>query len=184
MEMNMLSVILLAIALAMDAFSISITKGFTQKKIQKQEILWYGIFFGGFQCFMPIIGYVCGTRIRSFISTYAPWIAFILLLCIGLNMIRESITSSDEKVADIFSFKEVTLLAIATSIDAFAVGVTFAILNISLVIPCAIIGIITFLFSIVGIFIGKKLGDYFGDKFQILGGVILILLGFKILLGF
>ena len=98
--------------------------------------------------------------------------------------ILESITSSDEKVADIFSFKEVTLLAIATSIDAFAVGVTFAILNISLVIPCAIIGIITFLFSIVGIFIGKKLGDYFGDKFQILGGVILILLGFKILLGF
>ncbi|WP_302290819.1 manganese efflux pump, partial [Methanosphaera stadtmanae] len=86
--------------------------------------------------------------------------------------------------ADIFSFKEVTLLAIATSIDAFAVGVTFAILNISLVIPCAIIGIITFLFSIVGVFIGKKLGDYFGDKFQILGGVILILLGFKILLGF
>ena len=112
---------------------------------------------------MPIIGYVCGTTIRSFISTYAPWIAFILLLCIGLNMILESITSSDEKVADIFSFKEVTLLAIATSIDAFAVGVTFAILNISLVIPCAIIGIITFLFSIVGIF---NCDDLIDKKFE------------------
>ena len=182
--MEIVSIILLAIALAMDAFSVSMTKGFTQKDITRNEILWYGIFFGAFQFMMPVIGYLCGSAITSFISTVAPWIAFILLLAIGFNMIRESVSNDDEEIADTFSFKEVTLLAIATSIDAFAVGITFAILNTSLLFPCTIIGIVAFLFSIAGIFIGKKLGDYFGDKFQILGGVILILIGFKILLGF
>ena len=99
-------------------------------------------------------------------------------------MIRESLGSDDEDIMDTFSFKELTLLAVATSIDAFAVGITFALLNMSLLLPCTIIGIVAFIFSISGIFIGKKLGNYFGDKFEIIGGVVLILIGIKILLGY
>ena len=133
---------------------------------------------------MPILGYFCGNVIASIVESLAPIVGFILLLLIGLNMIRESLTGDDEDITDNFSFREVTLLAVATSIDAFAVGITIALLNDPLMISCAIIGIVAFIFSIIGIFIGKKLGDYVGDKFQILGGVILILIGIKILLGF
>lgn len=183
MDAALISIIIIAIALAMDAFSVSMTKGFTQKNLTKSQILYYGLFFGFFQFIMPVIGYICGTTISSFVSTVAPWIAFFLLLAIGLNMIRESL-DSDDYIMDTFSFKELTLLAVATSIDAFAVGITFALLNMSLLLPCTIIGIVAFIFSISGIFIGKKLGNYFGDKFEILGGAVLILIGIKILLGY
>ena len=171
MDTALISIIIIAIALAMDAFSVSLTKGFTQKNLTKSQILYYGLFFGFFQFIMPVIGYICGTTISSFVSTVAPWIAFFLLLAI-------------EYIMDTFSFKELTLLAVATSIDAFAVGITFALLNMSLLLPCTIIGIVAFIFSISGIFIGKKLGNYFGDKFEILGGAVLILIGIKILLGY
>ena len=133
---------------------------------------------------MPIFGYVCGSVIASIVESLAPIVGFILLLAIGLNMIRESLSGDDEEITDNFSFKEVTLLAIATSIDAFAVGITIALLKDPLLISSIIIGVVAFAFSIIGIYIGKKLGDYVGDKFQILGGVILILIGIKILLGF
>ena len=182
--MEFISVFLIAVALAMDAFSVSLTKGFTQKDLTKSQILYYGLFFGIFQALMPVIGYFAGETITAFVTSVAPWIAFILLLIIGLNMIRESISGDEEEVNDEFSFKEVTLLAIATSIDAFAVGITFALLNTKILLPCIIIGIVALVFSIMGILIGRKLGDYFGDKFLILGGVILILIGLKILLGF
>ena len=184
MSLNLISIFLIAIALAMDAFSVSLTKGFTQKHLTKAQIFYYGLFFGGFQFIMPILGYFCGSAISNIIESLASIIGFILLLIIGLNMIRESLSGDDEEITDNFSFKEVTLLAIATSIDAFAVGITFALLNEPLLISSAIIGIVAFAFSIVGIFIGKKIGNYFGDKFQILGGAILILIGIKILLGF
>ena len=184
MSFNLISISLIAVALSMDAFSVSMTKGFTQKNITKPQILYYGLFFGGFQALMPILGYFCGSAIASIVETLASVIGFVLLLLIGINMIRESLTSGDEEVSDEFSFKEVTLLAIATSIDAFAVGIAIALLKDPILISAAIIGIVAFIFSIVGIFIGKKLGDYVGDKFQILGGVILILIGIKILLGF
>ena len=184
MTFNLISTGLIAVALAMDAFSVSMTKGFTQKNITKTQILYYGIFFGGFQALMPILGYFFGNFISSFIASLASVVGFILLLAIGLNMIRESLKNEDDELADTFSFKEVTLLAIATSIDAFAVGITIALIKDPLWISAAIIGIVAFAFSIVGIFIGKKIGDYVGNRFQILGGVILILIGFKILLGF
>ncbi len=184
MAFNLISTFLVAVALAMDAFSVSMTKGFTQKQITKPQILYYGLFFGGFQALMPVLGYFCGNVISTIVEALAPIIGFILLLAIGLNMIRESLTGDDEEIADYFSFKEVTLLAIATSIDAFAVGITIALLKDPLLISSAIIGIVAFIFSIIGIFIGKKLGNYVGDKFQILGGVILIIIGIKILLGF
>ena len=184
MAFNLISTGLIAIALAMDAFSVSMTKGFTQKNITPTQILYYGLFFGGFQALMPILGYFFGNFISSFIASLASVVGFVLLLAIGLNMIRESLKNDDEDIADTFSFKEVTLLAIATSIDAFAVGITIALIHDPLWISAAIIGIVAFAFSIVGIFIGKKIGDYVGNRFQILGGVILILIGFKILLGF
>lgn len=184
MSFNIISTFLIAVALAMDAFSVSMTKGFTQKDLTNSQIWYYGLFFGGFQALMPILGYFCGNVIASMVASLAPIVGFILLLAIGLNMIRESLSSGDEDIKDYFSFKEVTLLAIATSIDAFAVGITIALINDPILISSAIIGIVAFIFSVAGIFIGKKLGDYVGDKFQILGGVILILIGIKILLGF
>jgi putative Mn2+ efflux pump MntP len=184
MSFNIISTFLIAIALAMDAFSVSMTKGFTQKHLTNSQILYYGLFFGGFQFFMPILGYFCGNVIAGIVESLAPIIGFILLLAIGLNMIRESLSGDDEEITDHFSFKEVTLLAIATSIDAFAVGITIALLKEPILISSLVIGIVAFLFSIIGVFIGKKLGNYVGDKFQILGGAILILIGIKILLGF
>ena len=183
MSFNLISISLIAVALAMDAFSVSMTKGFTQKDLKNSQILYYGLFFGGFQALMPILGFFCGNVIASIVEALASIIGFILLVLIGLNMIRESISSDNEEVSDQFSFKEVTLLAIATSIDAFAVGITIALLKDPILISSAIIGIVAFAFSIAGIFIGKKIGNYVGDKFQIFGGVILILIGIKILLG-
>jgi len=133
---------------------------------------------------MPILGFYFGALINEFIASIASIIGFILLLAIGLNMIRESLQNDEDELTDNFSFGEVTLLAIATSIDAFAVGLTYALLNESILLPSIIIGIVAFLFSIAGVFLGKKIGNYFGGRFQILGGVILILIGIKILLGF
>ncbi|MFM5883665.1 Putative Mn2+ efflux pump MntP [Methanobrevibacter gottschalkii] len=184
MSFNIISISLIAVALAMDAFSVSMTKGFTQKNLSKSQILYYGLFFGGFQALMPVLGYFCGNAIASIVETLASIIGFILLLGIGLNMIRESLSSDDEEITDVFSFKEVTLLAIATSIDAFAVGIAIALLKDPILISSIIIGAVAFIFSVSGIFIGKKIGHFVGDKFQILGGVILILIGIKILLGF
>ena len=129
MSFNIISTFLIAVALAMDAFSVSMTKGFTQKHLTKAQILYYGLFFGGFQALMPIIGYFCGNVIASIVESLAPIVGFILLLAIGLNMIRESLSDDEEDITDEFSFKEVTLLAIATSIDAFAVGITIALLK-------------------------------------------------------
>lgn len=183
MAFQLISTILIAIALAMDAFSVSLTKGFTQKHLKTNQIFYYGLFFGFFQFMMPILGFYFGALINEFIASIASIVGFILLLAIGLNMIRESLQDDDE-ITDNFSFSEVTLLAIATSIDAFAVGLTYALLNESILIPSIIIGIVAFLFSIIGVLLGKKIGNYFGGRFQILGGVILILIGIKILLGF
>lgn len=184
MPFNIISISLVAVALAMDAFSVSMTKGFTQKGLTKSQILYYGLFFGGFQALMPIIGYFCGNAIASVVESLASIIGFILLLTIGINMIRESLVGDDDEITDHFSFKEVTLLAVATSIDAFAVGITLALLNEPILISSILIGIVAFLFSIAGIYIGRKIGHFVGDKFQILGGIILILIGIKILLGF
>lgn len=183
--MDLITIILIAVALAMDAFSISITKGFTIKNISKMETLWFGIFFGGFQALMPVLGWISGVHLEQFVSSVAPWVAFILLVAIGGKMIYESLTGDEEEEGvskDSFSFKELTLLGIATSIDAFAVGVTFAVLKIPILIPIIIIGLISFIFSEIGVLIGRKIGSFFGNKFEIVGGIVLVLLGLKILL--
>ncbi|MCL2116161.1 MAG: manganese efflux pump MntP family protein [Methanobrevibacter sp.] len=182
--MDLTTIIIIAIALAMDSFSISITKGFTIKNINTVQSLWIGIFFGFFQGFMPILGWVSGVQLEYFLSKVAPWIAFVLLVAIGIKMIYESIKNDEEKNSKKgqFSFKELTFMGIATSIDAFAIGVTLAFLNTPIIIPAIIIGLVSFIFSEIGIAIGKIMGRFFKDKFEILGGVVLIILGFKILL--
>ena len=182
--MDFISIILIAVALSMDSFSVSLTKGFTQKNLKTTQIFYYGLFFGLFHLIFPIIGYFAGETITSFVTSVAPWIAFILLFLVGSNMIRESLENEDEEVVDEFSFKELTLLALATSIDAFAIGISFALLNTNIILPAIITALTVFILSISGIFIGRKLGDYFGDKFLILGGIVLILIGLKTLLGF
>lgn len=181
--MDFISILLIAVALSMDSFSVSLTKGFTQKNLTKSQTIYYGLFFGIFHLTFPILGYFAGTAINEFVASVAPWIAFMLLTMIGLNMIRESLENEDEEVVDEFSFKEVLLLALATSIDAFAIGITFAFLNTNIIVPAIVTGITVCIISISGILIGRKLGDYFGDKFLILGGVVLILIGLKTLLG-
>jgi putative Mn2+ efflux pump MntP len=182
--MDLISIILLGVGLAMDAFSVSITLGITLKNFELKHALWIALFFGAFQAIMPILGWISGMQLQSLVSALAPWIAFLLLLGIGLKMIYESFKMKEEDANSlkVFSFKELLLLAIATSIDAFAVGITFAFLEISIWIPVLIIGIITFILSFIGVYIGKRIGHLFERKIEIFGGLILIGIGLKILL--
>lgn len=180
--MDLLSILLLAVGLAMDAFSVSITRGLSMR-CDIKHALTIALFFGGFQALMPVLGWASGRQLASFMSQWAPWVAFILLFLIGAKMIYESFQHPDEEeVCGILSLRELLFLSVATSIDAFAVGVTFAFLNISLLQPIIIIGVVTFLLSLVGVYIGKQVGHLFESKMEIVGGVILIAIGFKILL--
>jgi putative Mn2+ efflux pump MntP len=178
--MDFISIIFLAIGLAMDAFSVSITRGLTLNCNIKYALI-IAVSFGGFQALMPVLGWYSGMQLQSIVSTLAPWIAFLLLLAIGLKMIYESF-QSNEDVCKVFSLKELLILSVATSIDAFAVGVTFAILNTTIITPIIVIGLVTFLLSFIGVYIGKNIGHLFENKIEIIGGIILILIGFKILL--
>lgn len=178
--MDFISIIFLAIGLAMDAFSVSITRGLTLKCNIKYALI-IAIFFGCFQAFMPVLGWLSGIQLQNVISQLAPWIAFLLLLAIGIKMIYEAF-NTDEDVCKTFSLKELFILSVATSIDAFAVGVTFAILNTPIITPIIVIGLVTFILSFIGVYIGKNIGHLFENKIEVLGGLILILIGFKILL--
>lgn len=179
--MDFISILFLAVGLAMDAFSVSITRGLTLKCNIKHALI-IAVFFGGFQAVMPVAGWFSGIQLQNIISTLAPWIAFLLLLGIGIKMIYESLFTKDEDVCKVFSLKELLILSIATSIDAFAVGVTFAILNTAIITPIIIIGLVTFILSFIGVYIGKNVGHLFENKIEILGGLILIGIGFKILI--
>lgn len=181
--MELISVFIIALALSMDSFSVSVAKGFTQKNLKSSQIFYYGITFGLFHLFLPLLGFIAGKSITSFVSSFAPYIAFILLLIIGINMIKEGLPNESEEVMDEFSFKELFILAIATSIDAFAVGVSFALLNTNIIIAAIVTSIVVFLLSIIGLLIGRKIGDFFDEKLMIIGGVVLILISLKILLG-
>jgi manganese efflux pump family protein len=178
--MDLISIIFLAVGLAMDAFSVSITQGLTLKCNIKYALI-IALFFGGFQALMPVLGWFSGIQLETIVSTIAPWIAFLLLLGIGFKMIYESF-NTDEDVCNVFSMQKLLILSIATSIDAFAVGVTFAILNTPIITPIIVIGLITFLLSFIGVYIGKNIGHLFENKIEIIGGLILIVIGFKILL--
>jgi len=178
--MEVLGVLLIGIGLAMDAFAISICKGLSMKKLSIKKELIIGIYFGIFQAGMPMIGFLLGKSFEDMVTAIDHWIAFTLLALIGINMIRE-VFKEEEKADDDTSFKTMVVLAIATSIDALAVGITFAFLKTSILVSILIIGIVTFIISALGVVIGHKFGDRFEKKAQILGGVILIGMGIKIL---
>jgi putative Mn2+ efflux pump MntP len=178
--MNFITIFLIAIGLASDAFVVAITKGMVIKSTVKQALI-IALFFGGFEAMMIILGWIIGTSLVTFVSTWAPWIAFVLLSAIGIKMIYDSF-SDDNEDNDIFSLKEIFLLAIAVTIDAFVAGITFALLKTPILEPFIIIGFTTFILSFIGVYLGKKLGHLFGQEIEILGGVILIGMGIFILI--
>lgn len=183
--MSLLDLILLAVGLSMDAFAVSVCKGLALKKIKGKHALIVGLWFGVFQALMPLLGYLVGAQFKDAISAYDHWIAFILLLLIGGNMVREALFEKDAGAPDAaLSPKSMFPLAVATSIDALAAGVTFAFLEggANIWSMVALIGCITLIISAVGVKIGSLFGDRFEKKAELLGGIILILLGVKILL--
>lgn len=179
--MHIWELFLIAVGLSMDAFAVSICKGLSVQRLHWKHVLLAGAYFGGFQALMPALGYMLGVQFEQFITSIDHWIAFVLLLFIGGKMIQES-RGEAEKLDDDFSVKAMLVLAVATSIDALAMGVTFAFLRVDIVAAVLFIGCITFLFSAVGIKIGHVFGMRYKSKAELTGGIILILMGCKILL--
>lgn len=179
----MVGIFFIAVGLAMDAFAVSVCKGLSMKKINFKKLLVIALYFGIFQAVMPIIGYFLGESFENLVTSIDHWIALILLSFIGINMIREALGKSEEdNKNDDTSFKTMVMLGIATSIDALAVGITFAFLETNIFIIALIIGVVTFIISSIGVVIGNKFGDKYEKRAEIFGGVILILMGIKILL--
>jgi len=179
--MDFVTVILVAIGLAMDAFAVSIAKGVSVNKNKLESAILLASLFGGFQALMPVIGWLAGLGLKDIIMGVDHWIAFWLLGFIGAKMIYDSTRSEDGKEEDITLFAALTL-AVATSIDALMVGLSFAFLETPILIPILIIGIVTFVLSFVGVIFGSGMGSVFGKKIKILGGLILILIGIRILI--
>jgi putative Mn2+ efflux pump MntP len=178
--MNLLTIFLIAVGLAIDAFFIAITKGIVIKSTVKHGLI-IALFFGGFQAIMTILGWILGIPLETFVSTFASWIAFILISAVGIKMIYESF-SEEEDDNDNFNLYEIPILAIATSIDAFVVGISFALLKTPILEPVIIIGFIAFILSFIGVYIGKNLGHLFGKEIEIAGGVLLIGIGLYLLI--
>lgn len=184
--MGYIEIFLIAVSLAMDAFAVSVSDGLALKKIEPKHGAIHGLYFGVFQFLMPLIGYFGANIFKGYIESIDHWIAFILLLIIGGNMIRETfddenLTSSEEKM---FEVKHMVLLAVATSIDALAVGISFSLaeLKMSIWIACLMIGCVSFVLPFCGVYIGKFIGGMFQKYAQRVGGLVLIIIGFKILL--
>lgn len=180
----MTEIILLAVALSMDAFAVSLTMGVSNpKKIQKLALM-AGVYFGVFQGIMPLFGYLGGVAIFGWLGNFAHWIAFALLLIIGLKMIYEAVTPSqeEEQISKSYSHYAFLVLAIATSIDALAAGFSLPLMSVNGLYACLIIAITTFLFSYAGVTMGRRTAHWLGNKAEIFGGIVLIALGFKILL--
>ena len=180
--MSLLTLFIPAVGLSMDAFAVAICKGLAMKKLSWKKALIIGLWFGGFQALMPTAGYLLGTRFESYVTAIDHWIAFVLLVLIGANMVKESFSKEEESSNDSVDFKTMFLLAIATSIDALAVGVTYAFLQVRIVPAVSFIGIITFTLSIIGVKIGNVFGLKYKTKAELTGGIILIVMGIKILL--
>ena len=172
----------LAVGLSMDAFAVSVCKGLSVRTLKAKHAVICGLYFGGFQLLMPLIGFALGVRFQSLITSIDHWIAFVLLGLIGANMVRESREHDDESVSDSFRFMTMLPLAVATSIDALAVGVTFAFLQVDIVPAVSFIGAITFVLSCIGVKIGHVFGTKYKSRAELFGGIVLILMGLKILL--
>ena len=180
--MGLLELFILAVGLSMDAFAVSVCKGLSVTKMEPKHALLCGAYFGGFQALMPALGYLLGSQFESMITRIDHWIAFVLLGLIGANMIRESREQDEENLSDSFSFGAMLPLAVATSIDALAVGVTFAFLQVSILPAVCFIGATTFILSCIGIRIGHVFGLKYKSRAELFGGAVLILMGTKILL--
>ena len=180
--MGLLELFIIAVGLSMDAFAVAICKGLSVRALRPGHAVVTGLYFGGFQSLMPLIGYFLGVRFQSLITSVDHWIAFVLLALIGGNMIRESRNTDEESLSDSFSFATMLPLAVATSIDALAVGVTFAFLQVDIVAAVCFIGVTTFILSCVGVKIGNVFGAKYKSRAELFGGVVLILMGCKILL--
>ena len=182
-RMGFLEILIIGVGLSMDAFAVSICKGLSTRTLKLKHALICGGYFGFFQGFMPFLGYVLGIQFKDKIESIDHWIAFILLGLIGINMIREG-NEEVEKESEVssISYRNIFLLAIATSIDALAVGVSFAFLNVNILYAVIIIAVTTFVLSFFSVLLGKTLGSMFQKYAELLGGIILILLGIKILI--
>ena len=183
--MTLFDLILIAVSLSMDAFAVSICKGLSVRRVSLTHALTCGLWFGGFQALMPALGYFLGDRFSALLTKFGPWIAFVLLVWIGGSMIRESLSQGEEdgkpEPAEL-RHRELLMLAVATSIDALAVGVTFAFLQVKIVPAISFIGATTFVLSAIGIRIGNIFGAKYKSKAELVGGIVLILMGLKILL--
>lgn len=182
-----IELLLMGIGLAMDAFAVSICKGLAMRRVNKKQAVVIGLFFGGFQALMPFVGWVLGSQFESYITSIDHWIAFVLLGFIGGKMIVEAVKPEEENVEidrmdPPLNLKEMLILAVATSIDALAVGITFAFLKYPIVEAISIIGIVTFVISIGGVYVGNFFGNKYKNSAEFAGGLILVLLGFRILL--
>lgn len=180
--MSLIELFLIAVGLSMDAFAVSICKGLSVRKAEPRHSLIVGAYFGGFQALMPAIGYVLGRQFESLITSVDHWIAFMLLGIIGGNMIREALKGDAEEMDDSFTFRTMLPLAIATSIDALAMGVTFAFLQVQIVPAVLFIGVTTFVLSAIGLRVGNVFGAKYKSRAELFGGVVLVLMGIKILL--
>ena len=179
--MSLSELLILAVGLSMDAFAVSVCKGLSMQKMNWRHALVIGLYFGGFQAGMPLIGYLLGMGFQSRIEAVDHWIAFLLLGFIGINMIRESRDTDEEHVDPSIGFRTMVVLAVATSIDALAVGVTFAFLQVAILPAVCFIGVVTFFLSAVGVKIGNVFGTRYKSRAELTGGIILVLMGIKIL---
>ena len=179
--MGILELFILAVGLSMDAFAVSICKGLSLGKIKGRHMAVAGAWFGGFQALMPLIGYFLGSFFADVVSKYAHWVAFVLLLIIGGNMIKESFGEAEE-MEGAMDARTMLMLAVATSIDALAVGVSFAFLKVNIVAAVLFIGCVTFVFSAAGVKIGSLFGNRYKSKAELTGGIILIIIGIKTLI--
>lgn len=181
--MSVIKLLFIAVSLSMDAFAVSVCKGLNMKKINYPHAFVIGGFFGAFQALMPLVGWVIGKQLAGLVSSVSGWIAFGMLAFIGAKMLVEAIKDADtEQLSDKLDYKELFLLAVATSIDALAVGVVFAFENVKIAPSVLVIGATTFVLSVIGVAIGNRFGAKYNKGAQIAGGVILILIGVKILL--
>lgn len=183
--MGFLELFLIGVGLSADAFSVSVCKGLNMRRLNMVHAYIIALFFGGFQAVMPLIGYFLGVGFSKYIESFDHWIAFVLLAFIGGKMVIEAIKEKDEdreEKSDVLKMGELTVLAVATSIDALAVGITFAFLKVNIFFSILIIGVTTFALSLGGVLLGNRFGAKYKNKAEIAGGVILIFIGLKILL--
>ena len=180
--MGILEISVIGLGLAMDAFAVAVCKGLSMKKLDLKKAIIIALYFGFFQAIMPLIGFFLGNRFESLIDKLDHWVAFFLLSITGGNMIYESLKNEEEDINDSIDIKNMLILSISTSIDALAVGITFAFFKIDLFMAISIIGVITFLLSIIGVKIGNKFGDKLKNKAEFIGGIVLIVIGLKILI--